>query len=95
MRQYPQIKYIDIKDGATEAFLRFDLPTAADSFVKDYSTADHICSILSGQEEKLYWDKIKKDREDKLLKNIKKPPKEKMIEKIAKKSVHIRFDNDE
>lgn len=95
MRQYPQIKYIDIKEGSMEAFLRFDLPTTAENFAKDYSTADHICSIINGQEEKMYWDKIKQDREDKLLKKVKLKPKEKFAEKVLKKSVHIRFDADE
>lgn len=93
MRQYSQVKYIDIKEGSTEAYLRLDSPSAAENFAKDFSSADHICSILTGKEEELYWNKIKQDREDKLLKRIKTKPKVKFIEKTTKNSTHIRFDD--
>lgn len=93
MRQYPQVKYIDIKEGAIEAFLRLDTSNAAETFAKDFSSAEHVCSVLLGKDEKSYWDKIKQDREDKLLKKVKIKPKEKFVNKILKQSIHIRFDD--
>lgn len=102
MRQYSSIKYIDIKEGSSEAFLRIESPASAENFLKEFSTSsnEYTCSILNGKDEENYWNKIKNDREDKLLKKIKiKKPKEKLINRILNKSsgvsTHIRFDADE
>uniref|UniRef100_A0A336LYV2 La-related protein 7 n=1 Tax=Culicoides sonorensis TaxID=179676 RepID=A0A336LYV2_CULSO len=86
------IKYIDVKEGDPEAFVRVDKFASANQLVKFYANSDYQTQILSGEIEQLYWQKMIKDREQKLNKNI-KPNKMRGREKLSKKiAQHIRFD---
>uniref|UniRef100_A0A182JA60 La-related protein 7 n=1 Tax=Anopheles atroparvus TaxID=41427 RepID=A0A182JA60_ANOAO len=95
LRQYPYVKYIDVKEGAFEAFVRVDKPASANALVKEYNSAEHSAQILSGELEQQYWNKMMRDRDDKLNKRV-KPEKvrgrTKLIRKIAS---HIKFDDDD
>ncbi|XP_005183867.2 la-related protein 7 [Musca domestica] len=95
MRQYPSVKYIDIKEGAMKAYLRLETAQLAKEFVQKISCAEYQCQILSGETESAYWQKIEKDREQKLNKQVKVPQKrgrEKVKKLISK---HIRFGDDD
>ncbi|XP_011177357.2 la-related protein 7 [Zeugodacus cucurbitae] len=91
MRQYETVKYVDVKEGAMHAQLRLDTAVAATDFVRQLSSADYKCKVLSGEAELEYWKKIEADREMKLNKQVKIPQKrgrEKVKKLITK---HIRF----
>ncbi|KAM7350815.1 la related protein 7 [Cochliomyia hominivorax] len=95
MRQYISVKYVDIKEGAMQAYLRLESAQKAIEFVQQISCAEYQCKILSDDAESNYWQKIEKDREQKLNKQIKIPEKrgrEKVKKLISK---HIRFGDDE
>ncbi|XP_061390120.1 la-related protein 7 [Musca vetustissima] len=95
MRQYPSVKYVDIKEGAMQAYLRLESAQLAKEFVQKISCAEYQCKILSGESESAYWQKIEKDREQKLNKQVKVPQKrgrEKVKKLITK---HIRFGDDD
>uniref|UniRef100_A0AAG5DCZ0 La-related protein 7 n=1 Tax=Anopheles atroparvus TaxID=41427 RepID=A0AAG5DCZ0_ANOAO len=62
LRQYPYVKYIDVKEGAFEAFVRVDKPASANALVKEYNSAEHSAQILSGELEQQYWNKMMRDR---------------------------------
>ncbi|XP_075155381.1 la related protein 7 [Haematobia irritans] len=95
MRQYTSVKYVDVKEGSMQAFLRLDSAEKANEFLQNVSCAEYQCKILSGEAEKAYWRKIEKDREQKLNKQVKVPQKrgrEKVKKLISK---HIRFGDDD
>ncbi|XP_065365134.1 la-related protein 7 [Calliphora vicina] len=95
MRQYSSVKYVDIKEGAMQAYLRLESPKKAIEFVQQISCAEYQCKILSDEVESNYWQKIEKDREQKLNKQVKIPQKrgrEKVKKLITK---HIRFGDDD
>ncbi|XP_016948773.1 la-related protein 7 [Drosophila biarmipes] len=92
MRQYPDIKYVDIKEGDVVAQLRVATPSAAEELVRQVSCAERQLKVLSGQQETLYWRKIEQDREAKLSKKVRvqqKRGREKVSKLLAK---HIKFD---
>ncbi|CAD7093975.1 unnamed protein product [Hermetia illucens] len=94
MRQYEQVKYVDVKEGAVDAFLRCDCAVGAQNLVKQIACAEYTCEILSSAREEAYWKKIMQDRADKLEKRVKIPSKrgrEKIKQQIPN---HIRFDED-
>lgn len=95
MRQYATVKYVDIKEGAMQSFLRLESPQKALEFIQQLSCAEYQCKILSDEAETSYWQKIEKDREQKLNKQVKIPQKrgrEKVKKLISK---HIRFGDDD
>jgi La-related protein 7 len=96
LRQFSYVKYIDVKEGDMETFVRVENCKFANLLVKQYSSADYQSAhILSGELETQYWDKILKDRENKLNKTVKVKQyrgREKIIKKAA---VHIHFEEDE
>lgn len=96
MRQYNSVKYVDIKEGTMQAYLRLESSQKAKEFCQQVSCAEYQCKILSDEAETNYWQKIEKDREQKLNKQVKIPQKrgrEKVKKLITK---HIRFgDEDE
>lgn len=107
MRQYGFVKYIDVKEGQTHAFVRVDASRSAPVLIKH--CAPNRCQILTGENETEYWAKIAKDREQKLSKAIKVPrdrsrKMRNIIKNIAEINVvktenkttvnHIRFDDD-
>lgn len=107
MRQYNFVRYIDVSEGQSHAFVRVDSSRSAPVLIKH--CAPNRCQILTGESEKEYWQKIAKDREDKLSKAIKVPRNrnrkmrniikniaEVRVEKHENKTTvtHIRFDDD-
>uniref|UniRef100_A0A182PPM7 Uncharacterized protein n=1 Tax=Anopheles epiroticus TaxID=199890 RepID=A0A182PPM7_9DIPT len=95
LKQYPYVKYIDIKEGDFEAFVRVDTPASAVALVKEYSSAEHSAQILSGEQEQQYWDKMMRDREDKLNKRVKTERIRGRTKLIRKINSHIKFDDDD
>lgn len=86
------VKYIDVKEGQSEAFVRVDKFASANQLVKYYASSEYQTQILSGEVEQLYWQKIMSDREQKLNKTV-KVKQVRGREKLSKKiSQHIRFD---
>ncbi|KAL5277590.1 LARP7 family protein [Megaselia abdita] len=95
MKQYECVKYVDIKEGALEAFLRCESGNAASDFVKQINCAEYNCAVISGDQESEYWMKIKNDREMKLNKKVKVPVKKRGRDRVAKIAAkHIRFGDD-
>ncbi|XP_063700918.1 la-related protein 7 [Culicoides brevitarsis] len=87
------VKYIDVKEGQSEAFVRVDKFASANQLVKFYTNSEYQTQILSGEVEQRYWQKMMSDREQKLNKTVKVKQvrgREKLSKKIAQ---HIRFDN--
>lgn len=95
LRQYPYVKYIDVKEGDFEAFVRVDKPASANTLVKEYSSAEHSAQILSGELEQQYWEKMMRDREDKLNKRVKTEKVRGRTKLIRKINTHIKFDDDD
>ncbi|XP_022208701.2 la-related protein 7 [Drosophila obscura] len=93
MRQYTDIKYVDIKEGDLAATLRMATPTAAEDLVRQLSCAERQLKVLDGQAETQYWRKIEQDREAKLTKKVRvqqKRGREKVSKMLAK---HTKFDD--
>ncbi|XP_053694179.1 la-related protein 7 [Sabethes cyaneus] len=95
LRQYAYVKYIDLKEGDMEAFVRVDSPSSANQLVKEYNSAEHSAQILSGETEKDYWDKIARDRDDKLNKKVKVEKVRGRTKLMKKVNTHIKFDDDD
>lgn len=96
MKQYECVKYVDIKEGALEAFLRCESSKSASDFVKQINCAEYNCNVISGEQENEYWKKIKLDREMKLNKKVKVPVKKRGRDRVAKIAAkHTRFGDDE
>lgn len=86
------VKYIDVKEGQQDAFVRVDKFASANQLVKFYASSEYQTQILSGEVEQMYWQKMMSDREQKLNKTVKVKQvrgREKLSKKIAQ---HIRFD---
>ncbi|XP_053665171.1 la-related protein 7 [Anopheles marshallii] len=95
LRQHPYVKYIDLKEGTFEAFIRVDKPASANALVKEYNSAEYSAHILSGEQEQQYWDKMMRDREDKLNKRVKTERIRGRTKLIRKINNHIKFDDDD
>lgn len=92
MRQYPFVRYVDIKEGDVAAFVRVESAGLAPQLVQ--RTAPLECSILGGAEEKEYWNKIQSDRYLKLTKQLKVKPVRGRTKVVAVESPnpkHVRF----
>ncbi|XP_043249301.1 la-related protein 7 [Colletes gigas] len=88
------IKYVDVKEGSFLVYVRFDTSDAAQTFTQKSSEGQHP-TILDGEEEKLYWNKITYDREEKLGKKVKTKQRgrTKLLKKAEKElGKHIKFD---
>ncbi|XP_066583937.1 la-related protein 7 isoform X2 [Prorops nasuta] len=88
------IKYIDVSIGSYEAYIRCDSAEAAILFAEK-SNSDKQFTVLQGEEEKIYWDKILQDRETKLSGKIKvkQRGREKLLKKAEKAlGKHIKFE---
>ncbi|KAK2579111.1 hypothetical protein KPH14_001282 [Odynerus spinipes] len=88
------IKYIDVSESASEAYVRCDTPESAQSFVKK-SNEEQNMTILKDEDEHTYWNKILQDREEKLRKKIrvKQRGRSKLLKKAEKElGKHIKFD---
>lgn len=107
MKQYSFVRYTDIKDGQTFAYVRVDASRSAPVLIKH--CAPNRCQILTGESETDYWSKIARDREQKLSNKVKLPKNRSrkmrnLIKNIAEVNVvktidnktqitHIRFDD--
>ncbi|XP_015184861.1 PREDICTED: la-related protein 7 [Polistes dominula] len=88
------VKYIDVSEGASEAYVRCDTPESAQSFVQKSNTENNMV-ILKDEDERIYWDKILRDREEKLGKKVrvKQRGRSKLLKKAEKElGKHIIFD---
>ncbi|CAG9854708.1 unnamed protein product [Phyllotreta striolata] len=89
-----EIKYIDvpIPGCSNEIFIRFNNNKGAKEFCTKDFTGEK--TLLEGDEEQTYWEKIQVDREHKFSKNVKKQRgREKLLKKAEKiMAQHIKFD---
>lgn len=100
IRQLAEVAYVDVMEGDSVAYVRCANAEAASQFIEKQK--DSFCgslSLLTGDEEKVYWDKITLDRETRRSQKTrqKKRGVEKVIAKaqkmMQKKNQHIRFDD--
>ncbi|XP_003489548.1 la-related protein 7 [Bombus impatiens] len=94
LKNNSSVKYIDVEDGSCFAYVRCDTSEAAQAFIQK-SDEERNMRILEGEEEKMYWDKILHDREEKLSKKvkIKQRGRNKLLKKAEKElGKHIKFD---
>ncbi|XP_014470660.1 PREDICTED: la-related protein 7 [Dinoponera quadriceps] len=88
------VKYIDVTHGSCEAYVRCDTAEAAQSFVQKSYEGRHL-TILKDDEEKLYWNKIEQDRQEKLhnKKRFKQRGRDKLLKRAEKElGKCIKFD---
>ncbi|OAD53835.1 La-related protein 7 [Eufriesea mexicana] len=88
------VKYIDVEDGSCLAYVRCDTTEAAQAFTQRSNDERHV-TVLEGDEEKMYWNKILHDREEKLSKKVKvkQRGRNKLLKKAEKElGKHIKFD---
>ena len=105
LKQYSFVKYVDIKEGAMEAFIRVDDKASAPDLVSQYSSCEYVTEILKDVAEKEYWNKIFNNRQEKIgnskttesgaITAKKLRGREKLLIKINKASEHIRFEEDD
>ncbi|XP_015589916.1 la-related protein 7 [Cephus cinctus] len=88
------VRYIDVTEGSTQAFVRCDTADAAKALAQK-TTKGRSLKILQDEDEKLYWEKMVRDREEKLSKKIrvKQRGRDKLLKKAEKElGKHIKFD---
>ncbi|XP_066148052.1 la-related protein 7 [Euwallacea fornicatus] len=92
-----EVKYVDIPlpSGSEEVYVRFGTSEAANDFCKHDFEGEK--TLLSGEDEKKYWEKIEADREVKFEKSRKKVRGRYKLLKRAEKELnkHIRFDEND
>lgn len=93
LKKNTSIKFVDVKEGVQEVYLRFETVESALDFSENSSWEN--TEVLEGQKESDYWDKLQKQREEKLSKKTRK--KERGKDKLMKKAEnilgkHITFD---
>ncbi|KOX80581.1 La-related protein 7 [Melipona quadrifasciata] len=94
LKNNSSIKYTDVEDGSCVAYVRCDTAEAAQIFVQKSDEERHM-RLLEGEEEKMYWDKILHDREQKLSEKVKTKQRgrNKLLKKAEKElGKHIKFD---
>lgn len=84
---------MDVTVGSEDMYIRFSNNTSAQKFCSS-EFGNERC-LLKDQEEKLYWEKIQKDRNDKFSKSSKKQRgRDKLLKKAEKElGKHLRFDD--
>lgn len=92
------IKYVDLPHevGNTEIYVRFSESEQATSFLSSGLSHFGEGCMLDGDDEQVYWSKIKEDRQYKLKKGqTKGRGREKLLKKAERElGKHIRFDDD-
>lgn len=92
------IKYVDLPHevGNTEIYVRFSESEQATNFLSSGLSHFGEGSMLDGDDEQVYWSKIKEDRQYKLKKGqTKGRGREKLLKKAERElGKHIRFDDD-
>lgn len=91
------VKYIDIHDESNIIHLRCDTAEGTNKIYEKYSE-EKTMTILTGNEEQAYWDKMTRDRAEKFNKENRKKNKQRGRDKLLKKAEkelgkHIRFDD--
>lgn len=90
MKQYAFVKYVDIKEGQSNAFVRVDASRSAPVLIKH--CAPNCCQILTGESETEYWAKIARDREQKLSKTVKVPRnRERRMRNLIKNTAEVNI----
>lgn len=90
LRAQSYVKYVDIEESETAAFVRVDESRSAPTLIKH--CAPNRCQILTGDTESDYWRKMEVDWKNKISKNVKvatKRGRDKLAKVVAS---HIRFD---
>lgn len=99
IRHLANVAYVDVMEGDSVAYVRCADAESACKFVS--TEKESFCgslSLLGGEEEKAYWEKINQDRETRRSQKTrqKKRGVEKVIAKaqklMEKKNQHLRFD---
>lgn len=88
------VKYIDIDEGSYQAYVRCDTAETAHALAQK-TTQEKQMTILNDEEERMYWNKIEQDREEKLNKKVrvKQRGRDKLLKKAEKElGKHIKFD---
>ncbi|XP_001949188.2 la-related protein 7 [Acyrthosiphon pisum] len=92
----PRVKFVDVVHNS-EAYVRCDCQETAIKIAEENRWPQ--TRLLTGEEEKLYWDKISRDREIKCTKQkeTKKPRgREKLIKKAEKRlAQHVTFNQED
>ncbi|KAJ8675774.1 hypothetical protein QAD02_011560 [Eretmocerus hayati] len=94
LKSNSNVKYIDVKEGSNVAFVRCDSSDSATALAQK-PCEEKSFKILSGDEEKLYWDKILQDRQEKIggKVRIKQRGRQKLLKKAEKElGKHIKFE---
>lgn len=90
LRAQSFVKYVDIDEAETAAFVRVDESRSAPTLIKH--CAPNRCQILTGDNESDYWKKMEVDWKNKISKNV-KVAKKRGRDKLAKVvASHVRFD---
>ncbi|XP_036144005.1 la-related protein 7-like [Monomorium pharaonis] len=88
------VKYIDVTTDSCEAYVRFDTAEAAQAFTQKSYEGKHFI-VLEGDEEKIYWEKISKDRMEKLSRKGSRPKSTKLLKRAEKELEKCtKFDQD-
>ncbi|KAL6255716.1 hypothetical protein P5V15_012959 [Pogonomyrmex californicus] len=96
LKNHSSVKYIDITPNSCEAFVRCDTAEAAQSFAQK-SYEGRRLTVLEGDEETSYWDKISRDRLEKVgkKKRVKQRGRNKLLKRAEKElGKCIKFDQD-
>lgn len=91
LRAQSYVKYVDIDEAQTAAFVRVDESRSGPTLIKH--CAPNRCQILTGDNESDYWRKMEVDWKNKISKNVKvatKRGRDKLAKVIAS---HVRFDD--
>lgn len=89
-----EVAYIDAKEGDTEVFLRCFSPDGIQKLVSEQKWDK--MTLLEGDEEKKYWEKIFKDRKSKFQNKVrvKVRGKDKLLKRAEQElGKHIKFDD--
>lgn len=90
LRAQSFVKYVDIDEAGTAAFVRVDEARSAPTLIKH--CAPNRCQILTGDNESDYWRKMEVDWKNKISKNVRiatKRGRDKLAKVVA---THVRFD---
>lgn len=90
LRAQSYVKYVDIEESETAAFVRVDESRSAPTLIKH--CAPNRCQILTGDNESDYWRKMEMDWKNKISKNVKvtaKRGRDKLGKVVA---THVRFE---
>lgn len=90
---FPDALFVDASVGSEEIYIRFANGISAESFCLSEFGNERV--LLKDEEERLYWEKIRKDRTDKFTKTCKKQRgRDKLLKKAEKElGKHLIFND--